>query len=208
MKILLGIPTTGQFSTEFTQNLIQVGSKRHEISHMYIVKSIIHIAREQFCDTAIRQGYDAIVFLDDDMIIEPDFIDRLARHNAPIVSALCFKRRPPYSPCVYNDLEANGFHLKAKELEIDTMPEKSFEVDAAGAACMFIKTSLLKKMKKPWFLPLPYCGEDLSFCFRLHQMGQKILVDPTIRVGHLEQRAIYVEQYLDWKKNHGEDTDN
>lgn len=204
MKILLGIPTTGQFSTEFAQRLVQITSVKHSIYHMYIVRSIIHIARENMCDEAIRQGYDAVCFLDDDMIIEPDFIDKLARHNAPIVSAMCFKRTPPYSPCVYNDLQPNGLKLTMRPLEFDEVPTKPFYVDAAGSACMLIKTSLLKQMKKPWFLPLPYAGEDLSFCYRLSQMGQKILVDPTIKVGHLEQRAIYAEHYLKWKRNHGD----
>ena len=98
MIILLGIPTTGNLPVEFISGLDNLRSE-HEIMRAYIAKSIVHIAREQMAVQMLRDGYDALLFLDDDMVIPSDLVDRLVEIDAPIASALCFKRVPPYTPC-------------------------------------------------------------------------------------------------------------
>lgn len=199
MKILIGIPTTGQIPVEFLNGLDNLRTE-HECVRSYIARSIIHIAREQMAIQMLRDSYDALLFLDDDMIIPPDLVDRLVAQNAPITSALCFKRVPPYTPCVYETLELEGPGLKMGVLEFDTLPKVPFYVDGAGTACMLIRHEVFEKMRKPYFLPLPRSGEDLAFCIRANQAGYKVRIDPRIRVGHLETRAIYSEHYLEHKR--------
>ena len=202
MKILIGVPSAGHVPIEFINSIDMLRSTKHQIARLFIARSIIHVARERMIDTAILQGYDAVLFIDDDMTFSPDLVDRLASHNVPVASAMCFKRIPPYEPCFYSEVRAKGGLIEAHPYEFDVVPEKPFKVVAAGAACMLIRLDAIKKIPKPWFLPLPYSGEDLAFCYKLMQADIPVLIDPQPRVGHLETRPIYVDQYLEARHAH------
>jgi len=147
----------------------------------------------------IKGNFDALLFLDDDMIFPADVADRLADLDVPIASAMCFKRVPPYTPCVYPSLKLNGPGLAMEVLEFDKLPKEPFDVDGAGAACMLIRREVFENVKPPHFLPLPLSGEDLAFCIRANQAGYRVRIDPRIRVGHLETRPIYAEHYITYK---------
>jgi len=56
-----------------------------------------------------------------------------------------------------------------------------------GFGTVLIKTSVLKGMKKPWFTTTSAVGEDIHFCHWLKGLGQKIVVDPSVRCrNHVE----------------------
>lgn len=200
MKVLIAIPTAGKLPVEFISCIDSIKSK-HEIARLYIARSLVHVAREQAADTAIKGGYDALLFLDDDMVFEPNVVDVMLEANEPVVSAPCFKRAYPYEPCFYEAIELNGNALKAHPCKLREMPDKPFRVASAGTACMMIRTNVFEKLKRPWFLPLPYSGEDLTFCMRLAKEKIGIVVQPKARVGHLETRAIYFEHYKEALEN-------
>lgn len=209
MRILIAIPTAGEVPVDFINCIDRIKSN-HEVARLYIPRSIVHIAREQAADRAIQEGYDALLFLDDDMVFEPNIIDVLTEVSAPVVSAPCFKRSYPYEPCFYEKLEVDGNRIMAYPFSFLDMPDKPFSAVSAGTACMLIKTDVFRKMQKPYFLPLPYAGEDLTFCMRLGKLGIGVLIQPKARVGHLETRAVYFEHYKEAKERGSRDggTDN
>lgn len=64
--------------------------------------ALVHVAR----NTALaRSSGDYVLFVDDDMLPEPDALERLLKHNVPVVSALCTTRTPPiqHTVRVYDD---------------------------------------------------------------------------------------------------------
>lgn len=197
MKILVAVPTTGMIPVEFINSIDRLRTK-HDIARLYIPRSLVHVAREQAVETMIESSYEAVLFIDDDMVFEPDLIDRLVALDSPVASAACFKRIPNYDPCFYDSLELRGNSLYATPFT--KVPDKPFDAVAAGCACMMIKKEVFQDIKPPYFLPLPKAGEDLTFCFKLAQSGFKIRIDPSIRVGHLETRAIYQEHWEAMKK--------
>lgn len=200
MRILIAIPSAGEVPVEFI-NCIDKIKTRHEVARLYIARSIVHIAREQAAEMAIKEGYDALLFLDDDMVFDPNIIDVLTEASAPVVSAPCFKRCYPYDPCFYEKLEVDGNRIIAHPFDFREMPQKPFPAVSAGTACMLIRTEVFKKLTKPYFLPLPYAGEDLTFCMRLGKIGIGVLIQPKARVGHLQTRAVYFEHYKEAHEN-------
>jgi GT2 family glycosyltransferase len=164
-----------------------------------VPSSTIHVAREMLVNKMIIGGYEWIFFIDSDMTFAPDLLERLLSHDAPVVSAMCFKRISPYTPCFYRTCEMTDHGVHLEPFEFGTIPRKPFEVAAAGAACMLIRREVFEKIKYPWFLPLPFCGEDISFCLKLQKAEIPILVDPKPIVGHIETRAVDVFTYLEEK---------
>jgi GT2 family glycosyltransferase len=144
---------------------------------------LIYEAREQAAEYAVKEGYDYLFFLDSDMEPEPDTIVRLLAHNKDIVSAMAFKRVPPYSPCFYPKIEYDG--KEAKMLEAQDWTRGIAEVDGVGMACCLIKCKVLEQIPKPLFFPLPVLAEDLGFCLRAKQAGFSIYVDTTLCCGHV-----------------------
>lgn len=197
MKGIIGVPHTGTVPMEFVKSLLALD--RPEGAEIFDVpKSAIHVAREMLVTQMMKGGYEWIFFIDDDMEFKPDLLKRLLSHNAPVVTAMAFKRIPPYTPCFYKKCEMTGSGVSLESYEFSEIPKEPFTVEAAGAACLLIRREVFEQIKYPWFLPLPFTGEDISFSLKLQQAGIPILVDPVPIVGHVESRAVDVYTYLDY----------
>lgn len=194
MRGLIGVPHTGLVPWEFSEALRSLDMPEDcEIHIGGIANSVVHIGREATCALALQNNFDWIVMIDSDMVPEPQTIKKLLRHNKEIVSAPCFKRTPPFTPCFYKKLAVEN-----NRVVIDPCtewPDRLFEVQGVGAACLLIRTSALKKMQAPYFYPLPTTGEDISFCMRAQKAGIPIYIDPLIRCGHIGTRVCYEEDY-------------
>ena len=77
-------------------------------------------------------------------------------------------------------------------------PEDSiFEVAGAGFGCVMMNTSLIKRVADEFglpFSPMMGFGEDLSFCWRVNQLGIPMFCDTRIKCGHIGQMN-YNEDY-------------
>ena len=200
MKGIIGVPHTGLVPMEFVKSLLAL--KRPEGVEIFDVpKSAIHVAREMLVTSMLKNPEcEWIFFIDDDMEFKPDILERLLSHNAPIVTAMAFKRIHPYTPCFYEKCEMTDKGVYIKPYEFDEVPKELFEVEACGAACLLIRREVFEKISYPWFLPLPFTGEDISFCLQVKKAGIPILVDPDPIVGHMESRAVDVYTYLEEKQ--------
>lgn len=200
MKILVVVPTaTDKPDWKFVESFYGLRIP-FEFEKIKIPKSAIHVAREMAVTKMMKEGFDYLLFVDDDMEFKPDLLEKLLSHDAPIVTAMAFKRVFPYTPCFYEKCEItkeNGVYLKP--YEFDEIPKEPFTVEACGAACILIKREVFEKIQYPWFLPLPFTGEDISFCLQVKKAGIPILVDPDPIVGHIESRSIDVYTYLNEK---------
>ena len=57
-----------------------------------------------------------------------------------------------------------------------------------GFGAVLTKVDLLRAVVDAFgapFQPLPYFGEDLSFCWRVGQIGRKMYCDGAVKVGHI-----------------------
>ena len=157
--------------------------------------TLVHDARNEFASIAIMNGFDAILWIDSDMTFEPDTLLRLSKHiesGHNMVCGLAFKRVMPTSPVLWCRQErctdpVHGEYIKPVPY-LRYPRDRMFQVDACGFGLVMTSVPLVKALWDQYGPPFSYymnLGEDMSFCYRVREMGQTIWCDPTIKAGHV-----------------------
>jgi len=132
-------------------------NKKHSVRLMppLFQSSVVHWARNQ----AIAQGMygqpkdgrppaQYFLLMDDDMLSQPHYLSRLLSYKLDIVCGICTIRRDPPFPNI------RFWHPEEKmfrpPIEWDWDSQKLMEVDAAGAAYMLVKRTVLETMSEAY----------------------------------------------------------
>ena len=214
MKTLIAIPCREMGRTDFWKDFICM-RREGEVKIGTMQGTLLHDTRNSFAGEAISGKYDRVLWIDDDMRFYRDMMERMMddmNSGMEYVSALAFKRVYPTSPVIYSAFtpipEAPG--LYRPEPMMDYPPESVFEIAASGFGCVMTSTALLKRVWDEYGPPFTYhanLGEDLSFCWRVNQMGVKMYCDSRIKVGHIGTVVFDEKLYQDQRreKNHDKD---
>lgn len=196
MKILIGIPSMDMVSVHFCRSLVTL-QKMDCCSVSFVINSLVYTARNIICKQAIEGGYDYVLWLDSDMVFEPDILTRLLADERDIVTGLYFRRVSPFTPVLFSQLDIKGNECKFSG--VDTYPAELFEVAGAGLGCMLMRTKVLEKIAEEegpvWFAPMGNVGEDCAFCIRARKHGFKVYCDPQVKVGHVGNTIITEADY-------------
>jgi hypothetical protein len=148
---------------------------------------------------------DYLFMVDDDMICPVDLFERLYKHNVDIVAPLAFGRYPPHKPVIYrlksgyDVMEKKNYYINYPVLDY---PKNTLvECDAVGFGAVLIKTDVLKKLPKPWFMVTSGAGEDIHFCHTAGKAGFKIYADTATKLGHLGTRINITEEIYESSEN-------
>jgi hypothetical protein len=160
-----------------------------------------------------------LIFVDDDMVWQPDAIGRLVAsyHElltddpflAPfMLGGLCFRRSQPYQPTLYmresptdgpyNFLEdwSDGYvEVDATGCAFLLIPVEVFEAIAGTAMPSFEQREKLGGLPSFFRWERKY-GEDIQFCQDAKAAGVRIFVDTRIEVGHIAEVEIKHEHFL------------
>lgn len=172
-----------------------------------VAGGLVHIYRNTAIEAAYASGFewDAVLFIDSDMMFPPDILDRLIAHLSPERPVVCAiytmntQDGPKPSVCYYREDE-NGV-LRMAPCDIDEVPEDELiECDASGCGFMLIHRSLLDEMHKVYGSPMPWfdteivngiiCGEDYTFGLRCQKLGYKTYVHSGIEAEHVSKRMV------------------
>lgn len=209
MKTLICIPCMDMVHTEFLKSLLAMrrpGESKFTIS----CSSLIYDARNSMAKRAVANGFDRILWLDSDMVFEPDLMERLSARldeGKEFVSGIYFTRKAPvrpvlYKQCGYYEMEDGGVSPRA--VWYDDYPQDSlFKVEAVGFGCVMMTVDLVKRIGERFglpFAPMLGFGEDLSFCARATELGADLWVDSTIKCGHVGLGTITESVYLSQKE--------
>lgn len=148
-----------------------------------------------------RVIYDFLVWIDSDIIFKPQQIMKLIYHNKHIISGLyLMEDRKHYATVKTWDekhfLKHGSFQfLKPQDIRYN---KDIMEVCYTGMGFMVVKYGVFEDMNYPWFEPIfkeigncrDFTMEDVSFCLKASKLGYKILIDPTVIVGHQKQSII------------------
>jgi GT2 family glycosyltransferase len=204
MKTMIAVPCMDQVQTEFCKslcNLKHIGSVKHSFTSC----SLIYQARTDLGQIAIQEKSDFVLWLDSDMVFRPDLLIRLSKdmdEGREMVSAVYFKRKPPFTPICYKTLEYSEHDNKpAYKLEpyLDYPKDDVFQAAGCGFGAVMMTTDLIRKVAERFgypFSPMMGIGEDLSFCWRVNQLGVPIWCDSRIKVGHSGVMTVTEETYL------------
>lgn len=195
-RTLIAVPCTDKIDVPFVtclERLNRVG----ECRVAYLSGSLVYANRDQLAKMAMADNTDYVLWLDSDMVFDPDMMERfIADMEAgyDIVSCLCFRRRDPWTPVLYKTIRIGlGEDPNITEEYPDYPKDQIFEIDACGFGAVMVRTKVIWDMVKRFhtsFIPVYGFGEDISFCIRAKQMGYKIVCDSRIKVGHLAQTVV------------------
>ena len=144
----------------------------------------------------IQQALDLdcthILFLDDDMAFLPDSLNQLLEHDVDIVSGLYLSKAYPHEPIVFDVAEKDGSCLP---MYLDGNRSRLIEVVAAGLGFCLIKTSVFRRLDKPWIrlgeLDSEQWCDDLGFFKRVRESNFKIYCDMQCLIGHIGSMIIW-----------------
>lgn len=111
--------------------------------------SVVHWSRNWLIQEQLKSGkpWTHALFIDDDIVIEPDTLERLLSHKKDIVAGLCTRRNDPPIPNIrYFDRETGA------SKQIWEWPEgKLIEVDAVGTGLMLVSRTALEQVAQVYF---------------------------------------------------------
>jgi hypothetical protein len=162
---------------------------------------------------ALTSEPEWLLFVDDDMVFEPDAIDRLVESadplERPIVGGVCFGLSPEVGeltmlPTMYDiGQDANGAPAVMRHLTVP--PGGVVRVAGTGTGFLLIHRGVFDKFDAandgsgfsrvfPYFQESLYgdkpIGEDLTFCFRAGLLDIPVHVDTSIHIGHMKEREL------------------
>lgn len=191
MKVFIAIPCMDTLSAKFAQCLVNlVNHKRDfDVEVGFHIGSLVYDSRNKLAERAINSDADYVLWLDSDMTFVPDtldmMLDTLKTNNYEMLTGMYFRRRPPFTPTLFEELRILPTGTVTKEF--DDIPDAIFEVAGCGFGCVLMARNVLWNVfcqNGNMFSPINGVGEDLSFCWRARRCGHKIYCDPTIALGH------------------------
>ena len=190
MKVFIAVPSMDTVHALFCQSLALL-QRAGDTMIGFEVGSLVYNARNNLARQAIKAEADWVLWLDSDMVFSPDFLQRMMKvcteNDISFLTALCFRRKPPYTPTLFDRLEK--IDKGASYTAIMSVPDGRFKVGGCGFAGVLMSTDVLlsvaAKFEGRMFDPIYGFGEDLAFCWRARQCGYDIWCDSEIEMGHV-----------------------
>lgn len=200
MRTLIAVPAMDMLSTDFCRSCVGL-QLSGEVQWTFSQGSLVYDGRNILADTAVREGFDRVLWLDSDMVFDPYLFRRLSEHldlGKEMVSGLYVSRKAPIHPVIYKSIRRDplesGF-LPVAEAYSDYPRDSLFPVAGCGFGAVMMTTELLRRLQAAYglpFTPLPGFGEDLSFCLRVRELGAEMWCDSSIKLGHAGM-TVYTE---------------
>lgn len=207
-RILIFIPSiTGKIYAQTVEGMMELcfeaaSLKDYEFSVRIGSQMFIDNARNLTVEFAIENGYDYILWMDDDMVIMPgsNILTKLLAHDKDIIAPLFFTRRIPYLPLLFDKVTRADGAYTTYDHRIDYKRELQ-KVDGIGFGFVLTKIEVFKKIGNPYFVSSPGLGEDIYFCTKAQQNGYEIYCDASIDLGHIgEPPVVFEGHFLGTKK--------
>lgn len=205
MKTLIAIPCMDTVYTDFFSSLLKL-EPVGEIEYKIVSGTLIYDARNQIVQYAVESDCDQVLWLDSDMVFEPDLLQRLnddVAEGRDFVTGLYFSRRRPIRPTIFQEctiMEIEDGKKLPLAAHYHMYPRDDiFEIAACGFGSVLTTKKLLQEVTRQFgqmpFAPALGFGEDLSFCMRVQQAGLKMYCDSRVKLGHISRTPIREENY-------------
>lgn len=176
-NILIGVPTRGRISVGTVRFL---NAQKHDI---YFATSEISVvaARLNILHHFLKGTWSHLFFIDDDIWVEKDAIQRLLQHDKDMVSIRCrLMRDGKMEENIYNEFEE-------RYVSDDRILQK---IAFTGLGACLISRLVIRRVIHMDMFELKYKdgevvrGEDFSFCDRVKSAGFDIYCDTSIKSDH------------------------
>ena len=146
-----------------------------------------------------KVDYDYILWIDSDMVFQPEDFFKLLEHDKDVVSGI-YKMSDDVNYATVENMDEQFFeewlyYPFLQDKDIEAKKGKLFKVDYQGMGFLLVKNGIFEEMKYPWFYPrllkwknhpnwADFPFDDVEFCMRARENGYDIFIDPKIRLGH------------------------
>jgi hypothetical protein len=192
LRIVIGINSLTASQWPAYNNHIKLfyrlGRAYPDIDFMLINPSRVSIdkMRNMAAVSTIKNEFDYLWFIDDDVMIPLDTLERLLACEADVAAASVIIRGYPFNFMAFRYTGINNESLEA----MPSYPKDEgavINVDAVGFSCCLIKRQILEKVPEPWFLTGGNHTEDIYFCLNARDVDPNctIKVDTSIDCEHI-----------------------
>lgn len=171
-------------------------SERIKTSGLNVIKApyfesarerIVH-SRNILREYAIKNNYDYLLSLEQDVIPPKDVIEKLLRHNKKIVTGVYYvhNKMPDgklHLVPLVNILEGNGKTMRTLNYAEINMP-RLLKIFSCGLGCLLIHKDILKEIKFRYVKDID-THDDRWFCIDLHEKGIELYCDNMVICKHL-----------------------
>jgi len=159
-KIAICIPTAGSVKMSFAYSLVGLvaytagnGTKTIQERPVSVCIRVMESSnwitnREKLARNVVDEGHTHLMFLDDDMVFEPQVLEVLLGRRQQIVVTNYLIKTEPASNAEFVGVGLDGNRVPTKESSAGIQP-----VFYSGFGVSLIETEVFKKTPQPWFLP-------------------------------------------------------
>jgi hypothetical protein len=148
----------------------------------------IDTMRNMTCKVALEQDAEYVLFVDDDVCVPFDGLQKLIDCNSDISAGNVLIRTPPFEYMFFRRVSDGGIRpfLDDEIYGFNSIGEAE-DLVAVGCSFCLIRVSLLTKLRTPYFLTCGNCTEDVYFCLRAKEQVPElsIRVDLNVECGHI-----------------------
>lgn len=178
-RILVGTPTLGIIRVEWASarysQVIPCNWSAAGVhvgySHTYPLGHLVADAQNILVDIAVKQNFEWLLFVEDDVIIPPDtFVimnEYMRDSTIPVISGLYFLKGVPPEPLVYRGRGNSAF--------FDWKMGEKIWVDGVPTGCLLISGKILKLM---WEESIEYTTGNNQQVRRVFETPAKVWSDP------------------------------
>jgi hypothetical protein len=186
MKVAICVPCRDTVMTGFAFDLAKLCAyegvtrcaKGGSLMIYQVPGTLIFNQRERLAEEALKDGADAILWIDSDMRFPKDALQILLSRKLPIVGVNATTRRFPVLPT------ALDYDQETKDLVKVTSKDKTGleQVLGLGFGMVLVRKEVFQKVEKPWFWfeqtdKGGTIGEDIYFCVKAFDKGFKTVLD-------------------------------
>jgi hypothetical protein len=162
--------------------------------------SAVDAARNQLATDALARGFDELMWVDSDVVFDPDDVAKLRGHGLPLTCGLYPKKGPRQFACEFlpgtpavtfgrqgglTEVRYCGFGFTHVRREVFEAVQRQCDLPV----CNQRFSSLLVPFFEPMSVPEPggrwALSEDYAFCERARRAGFAVMADTTIRLWHV-----------------------
>ena len=208
MKIIFCLPGasySGRFLQCWTNLLAELpkykityGLSQHYLCNIYHVRTkCLGASLDRGVDQKPFDGkvdYDYIMWIDSDMVFQPEQFFKLLDHKKDVVSGM-YKMSDNINYATVENMDEDFFEQWSyyqfmQDKDIEAKKGKLFKADYTGMGWMLCKYGVIEQMKYPYFYPRKqvwkqygweeFVWDDVEFCRRARENGFDIWIDPKI----------------------------
>ena len=164
MKIGVCVSHYGVIKSKTVLSLMNLMELPYKLMPIFRYGSYISENKEKLIKTALKHNCTHIFFVDYDVVFSPQVLVELIEADKEVIGAYYNYKYLPTKPMI-------------KVLRKEELPDETFKAAAIGGGCLLIKSSVFKKISKPYF-PMEYddegnvvCTEDTGFCEKTRDAG-------------------------------------